>query len=131
MQIKVISQLIILVFCVFVLPLIPAKAEQNDTPLCFSPIIIVDASPDQGNTKTLLIQPYTEALLITEESPLNHYNQTKLRIDDLDEYSLALGATFHINDQFNIGAACGVPLTNEETIQVEDISIEAMVTMQF
>jgi hypothetical protein len=127
MQIKITLQIITGALCLFIFSTAPAHAEQDSAPLRFSPIIIVDAAPGQGSNKILIMQPYP----LRNDSLNYHHNPNELRIVDLNKYSLALGATAHINKQLNIGATCGVPLTNEETVQVEDISIEAMVTMQF
>ncbi|MDA3833558.1 MAG: hypothetical protein PF495_09190 [Spirochaetales bacterium] len=129
MQTKVTSQFITALSCLFLLSTGTVYAEQENAPLCFSPIIIVDTTPVVGSDKTLLMQPYAKPLKDIS-TPYLH-NPNELGIGDLDDYSLALGATLYITDRFNVGAACGVPLNNEETIQVEDISIEAMVTMQF
>lgn len=102
-------------------------AEQETT-LSFSPIIILDTTQAKGGEKVLLMQNYIAPSSFTAG---NSIHQNKINLNDLDAYSLALGATFHITDFLNIGAACGVPLTNEEPLQMDDLSIEAMVTMQF
>lgn len=117
----------IAITCIFILPVSAVHAEQ-DTTLSFSPIIIVDTPGSKVGASPLLMKPNSQENHLSAKD-LEHQN--KLSMDDLDKYSLALGATFHINDFLNIGAACGMPLTNEEPIQVEDLSIEAMVTMQF
>ncbi|PLX50138.1 MAG: hypothetical protein C0613_04925 [Desulfobulbaceae bacterium] len=46
-------------------------------------------------------------------------------------FSLALGARFQFSDWLGVGAACTVPLAEPETVQSDDLVIEAMVTMQF
>ncbi len=124
------SPLIAAAICLCILNAQPAQAEQDSSPLCFSPIIIVDTIHGQGGSKALILQPQAQ-----NESRGDSANYgpkpNELSIGDLDEYSLALGAKLHINDRFNIGAACGLPLKNEETLQMDDITIEAMVTMQF
>ncbi len=53
------------------------------------------------------------------------------RMSAQDLLSLALGAQFQISDWLGIGAACTMPFTEEDTVGTEDLSIEAMVTMQF
>jgi hypothetical protein len=53
------------------------------------------------------------------------------RLAAQDIYSLTLGARFRISDWLDIGAACALPLTEEEPLDAEDLTIEAMVTMQF
>jgi hypothetical protein len=55
----------------------------------------------------------------------------KKRLVAQDLYFLALGAHFRISDWLDIGAACTMPFTEEENVRTEDLSIKAMVTMQF
>ena len=52
-------------------------------------------------------------------------------IGEHDLFSLALGARFQISEWIGIGAAWSMPLKEEETVSTEDLTIEAMVTMQF
>lgn len=56
---------------------------------------------------------------------------SKKRLVAQDLYFLALGAHFRISDWLDIGAACTMPFAEEENVRTEDLSIEAMVTMQF
>lgn len=122
--------LIAAVICLCILNANLAQAEQDSSPLCFSPIIIVDTTHGQEGSKTLLLQP--QAKNDSRPDSANYGPKpNEISIGDLDEYALALGAKIHINDRLNIGAACGLPLKNEEMIKMDDITIEAMVTMQF
>ncbi|MEN8256561.1 MAG: hypothetical protein ABFS09_01725 [Thermodesulfobacteriota bacterium] len=61
----------------------------------------------------------------------NYPPSVKNSMSDQDLFSMALGARFQISEWLGVGAACTVPFTLEETAGKEDLSIEAMVTMQF
>lgn len=130
MKFKNIIQLILITFSLCILSASGLHAGQ-DTALSFTPIIVLDSQKTQNGEKPLLIQRQSpdNASHFATQNPIHHNN--KLQLGDLKKKALALGATFHINDFLNVGAACAVPLTNEEPIQVEDLSIEAMITMQF
>lgn len=54
-----------------------------------------------------------------------------MRVNPEDIFSLGLGAHFKISEWLDIGAACSLPLPEEEAIGTEDMSVEAMLTMQF
>ena len=102
----------------------------QETTLRFSPIIIVDSNQTQHASETGMTANNIHNNKI-QFPTAHHTTRKKLSIGDLDDYSLSLGATLHINDNLDIGAACGLPFVNEEPVQVEDLSIAAMVTMQF
>ena len=129
MKIKYITSIVVVFFALGLLQ-VPVLHAGQDSDLSFSPIIIVDSPQSKGGGKSLILQP-RQALnaddLTTQD--IGHHNT--IQKGDFDEYAVALGATFHINDFLNVGAACGLPLNNEEPVQVDDVSIEAMITMQF
>ncbi len=129
MKFKNIIQLSLTTFFVCLLSA-PVLHAGQDTALSFTPIIVLDSPKTQNGEKPLLIQRQSaDNTRHFAAQDLIHHN--KIQLGDLEKKALALGATFHINDFLNVGAACGVPLTNDEPIQVEDLSIEAMLTMQF
>ena len=53
------------------------------------------------------------------------------RVSPEDIFSLGLGAHFKISEWLDVGAACSLPFIEEEAIDRKDMSVEAMVTMQF
>ena len=55
----------------------------------------------------------------------------KNSMSDQDLFSMALGARFQIIDWLGVDATFSLPLVEEETDWRQDLSIEAMVTMQF
>ncbi len=129
MRFKIATLLIITAFSFIALCPVMTLADQ-DIPISYSPIIIVDSTQTKNDSTRLLLQKYAsnESLDVAAHGSSH---QAQLGKDDLAKYSLALGATVHINDKLNIGAACGMPLTNDQPLQIEDLTIEAMLTMQF
>jgi hypothetical protein len=124
---KTTLQLLILISSLFIINTAVTSAD-DDIVINLSPIIIVDSAQSQNGEKKLLMQ-HQSNLKSLQPIPKDLNSQNSLH--QLDNYSLTLGANLNINDNFNIGAACGMPLINSEPIQMEDLSIEAMVTMQF
>lgn len=59
------------------------------------------------------------------------YTPPAKSMSDQDLFSLALGARFQLSDWLGFGAACTMPLAEQEAVRVDDLAIEAMVTMQF
>ncbi len=129
MRIKTTLQLIIITSSLFLVNTAITSAD-DDMIVNISPIIIVDSTQSKNNGEKLLLQQSTNTKPV-QSSTKSLENQNRLQQDQHNPYSLALGANIQLNNTLNIGAACGIPLMNSEPVQIDDLSIEAMVTMQF
>ncbi len=125
--------------CIFCLAIITAiflgsqEAMAGDSPLLsrISPHISLNKNPSAQElqaftvSKKYSVDGYMSAAGDSASPPL------KKNLSGQDLLSLALGARFQISDWFGIGAACTLPLVEEDPGGAEDLTIEAMVTMQF